>query len=141
MTLPSGLPVEVAENEPLARFIRQKSQYKPSTLQVRGVLFMPPRDATELSVSRVGALSDPAIEELGRSVVLQAGNSLKGWCILIADKVRSIRKFGVVSDEPDDHHFYHAHITGFPVEKSELMEAADDLAEAASLVTLVRDIT
>ena len=81
MTLPSGLPVEVAENEPLARFIRQKSQYKPSTLQVRGVLFMPPRDATELSVSRVGALSDPAIEELGRSVVF--GHFGKGYNLIL----------------------------------------------------------
>lgn len=137
MTLPSGLPVDVADGEPLARFVRQKSQYKPSTLQVRGVLFMPPRDATELSVSRVGALSTPAIEELGRHVVQQAGNTLKGWCILETKRVRSIRKFGVVSDEPDDHHHYHAHITGFPIDKSELMEAADDLAEAAGLVIVV----
>lgn len=137
MTLPSGLPVVVADGEPLARFIRQKSQYKPSTLQVRGVLFMPPRDATVLSVSRVGTLSTPAIEQLGHHVVHQAGNTLKGWCILVSKRVRSIRKFDVVSDEPDDQHFYHAHITGFPVEKSELMEAADDLAEAAGLVTLV----
>lgn len=137
MTLPSGLPVEVADAEPLARFIRQKSQYKPSTLQARGDLFMPPRGATELSVSRVGTLSTPAIEELGRHVVQQAGHTLKGWCTLETKRVRSIRKFGVVSDEPDDRHHYHAHITGFPVDKSELMEAADDLAEAASLVTLV----
>lgn len=137
MTLPSGLPMEVADAEPLARFIRQKSQYKPSTLQARGDRFMPPRGATELSVSRVGTLSVPAVEELGRHVVQQAGNTLKGWCILETKWVRSIRKFGVVSDEPDEHHHYHAHITGFPVDNSELMEAADDLAEAASLVTLV----
>jgi len=137
MTLPSGLPLEVADGEPLARFIRQKSQYKPSTLQVRGVLFMPPRDATELSVSRVGTLSEPAVAELGRHVVQQAGNTLKGWCILETKRVRSIRKFGVVSDEPDDHHHYHAHITGFPVDKSELMEAADDLAEVAGPVIVV----
>ncbi|MBX3475942.1 MAG: hypothetical protein KF754_16350 [Planctomycetes bacterium] len=137
MTLPSGLPVDVADSEPLARFIRQKSQYKPSTMQARGDLFMPPRGATELSVSRVGTLSVPAIEELGRHVVQQAGNTLKGWCMLETKRVRSIRKFGVVSDEPDGKHFYHAHITGFPVDKSELMEAADDLAEAASLVTVV----
>lgn len=137
MTLPSGLPVDVADAEPLARFIRQKSQYKPSTMQARGDLFMPPRGATALSVSRVGTLSVPAIEELGRHVVQQAGNTLKGWCMLETKRVRSIRKFGVVSDEPDDKHFYHAHITNFPVDKSELMEAVDDLAEAASLVTLV----
>ena len=137
MTLPSGLSAEVADDEPLARFIRQKSQYKPSSLQVRGALFMPPREATVLSVSRVGTLSVPAIEELGHHVVQQAGSTLKGWCTLETKRVRSIRKFGVVSDEPDDHHHYHAHITGFPADKSELMEAADDLAEAASLVTVV----
>lgn len=137
MILPSGLPSEVADGEPLARFIRQKSQYKPSTLQARGVLFMPPREAGMLSVSRVGTLSEPAVEELGRHVVEQAGSTLKGWCILETQRVRSIRDFGVVSDEPDDRHHYHAHITGFPREKSGLMEAADDLAEAAGPVRLV----
>lgn len=136
MTLPSGLSEVVGDDEPLARFIRHKSQYKPSTLQVRGDLFMPPRSMTVLSVSRVGELSLPAIEELGHHVVQQAGHTLKGWCILETRRVRSIRKFDVVSDEPDDQHHYHAHITGFPVDKSELMEAADDLAEAASPVTL-----
>ena len=136
MSLPSGLPIEVMDAEPLARFIRQRSLYKPSTLQAKGDLFMPPRGATMLSVSRVGNLSNGAINELGTRVVQQAGNTLKGWCILEAGRVRAIRKFGVEADEPDDQHFYHAHITDFPVDKSELMEAADDLAEIAGPVVL-----
>jgi hypothetical protein len=137
MNLPSGLPINVADEEPLARFIRQKSQYKPSTLQARGDLFIPPRNATMLSVSRVGTLSGGAITELGQHVVQQANNTLKGWCILETKKVRALRSFDVESDEPDDLHHFHAHITGFPQEKSELMEAADDLAEAASQVVLL----
>lgn len=137
MILPSGLPVNVADEEPLARFIRQKGQYKPSTMQARGDLFIPPRNATVLSVSRVGTLSDGAIAELGRHVVSQAGNTLKGWCLLGTKRVREVRRFGVEADEPDDRHHYHAHITGFPLEKSELMEAADDLADIAGTVVLV----
>ncbi|MBS1548167.1 MAG: hypothetical protein JST38_07965 [Bacteroidetes bacterium] len=136
MSLPSGLPIEVMDAEPLARFIRQRSLYKPSTLQAKGDLFMPPRGATMLSVSRVGNLSNGAINELGTRVVQQAGNTLKGWCILETGRVRAIRNFRVESDEPDDQHFFHAHITGFPTDKSELMEAADDLAELAGPVVL-----
>jgi len=137
MILPSGLDAEVADHEMLVRFARHK-EYKASTLQAKGAMFFPPRNSTDLSVSRVDTLSIRAIKELGHHVIEQVpGNTLKGWCILVTKRVRAIRKFGVVSDEPDTKHFYHAHITGFPTDKSELMEAADDLAEAASLVTVV----
>jgi hypothetical protein len=137
MTLPSGLAAAVADSELLVRFARHKD-FKISTLEAKGAMFFPPRNSTDLSVSRVDTLSIRAIKELGHHVIEQVpGNTLKGWCILETKRVRSIRKFGVVSDEPDDKHFYHAHITGFPTDKSELMEAADDLAEAASFVTVV----
>lgn len=140
MNLPSGLPVSIADTEHIARFARHKSQYKPSTLEARGELFMPPKNSTDLSVSRVETLSIRAIKELGHRTIEQVpGHTLKGWVIMDAKLIRSIRKFGLVADETDDQHFYHAHITGFPTDKSELMEAADDLAERAGIVTVVSE--
>lgn len=140
MSLPSGLPEVIDPSEHIARFARHKSQYKPSTLEARGDLFMPPRNSTDLSVSRVETLSIRAIKELGHRTIEQVpGHTLKGWVIMEASVIRSTRKFGLVADEPDDQHFYHAHITGFPLDKSELMEAADDLAERAGMVTVVSD--
>ena len=138
MSLPSGLPEAVADNEHIARFARHRSQYKPSTLEARGDLFMPPKNSTDLSVGRVETLSIGAIKELGHRTIEQVpGHTLKGWVIMEAKLIRSIRKFGLVADEPTDQHFYHAHVTGFPLDKSELMEAADDLAERAGMVTVV----
>jgi len=140
MSLSSGIPETIADIESIARFARHKSQYKPSTLEARGDLFMPPRNSTELSVSRVETLSIGAIKELGHRIIEQVpSHALKGWLIMEAKLIHSIRKFVVVADEPDDQHFHHAHITGFPLDKSELMEAADDLAERAGIVTVVSE--
>lgn len=85
------------------------------------------------------------IREIGEHVVAQAGDKLCGWCTITAGKVRAIKSLGVVSDEPDDHHHFHAHISGFPVklplivpgEKSELIQVCEDLAEEASDMSLV----
>ena len=134
--LPSGLDPTVETNEDLARFARHRD-YKPLSLQVRGKLFIPPKGKTVLSVSRVSTLSIAAIRELGEHVVSQAGDTLKGWCLLNVGDIRKIRGLDVVSDEPDHKHFYHAHITGFPLDKSDLLEVADDLAETASLMTVI----
>lgn len=147
MNLPSGLPKEVGDEELVSRFARHASQYfKRPPFRPKRDLFMPPKDRTVLSVSRVSGLEEEVVRELGEHVVSQAGNKLYGWCTLVAGKVRSIRSLDIVSDEPDDHHHYHAHITGFPLklpavvpaEKSELIQVCEDLAEAASDMVLVQ---
>ncbi|HRD54319.1 MAG TPA: hypothetical protein PKY96_16895 [Flavobacteriales bacterium] len=144
--LPSGLPEEVGDDELVARFARHDSKYfKRPPYRPKYGLFIPPRDSTALSVSRVSGKSEAVIREIGEHVVLQAGDKLYGWATLLVKDVRAIRSLGVVSDEPDDHHHFHAHITGFPLklpatvptEKSELIQVCEDLAEAASDMVLV----
>jgi hypothetical protein len=106
---------------------------------------MPPKESTVLSVSRVSRMADQVIREVGEHVVFQAGNTLKGWCTIEVRQVRVIKALDVGSDEPDDHHHFHAHIIGFPLklpatvpgEKSELIQVCEDLAEAASAMVLV----
>jgi hypothetical protein len=145
--LPSGLPEEVDDNELVARFARHDSKYfKRPPFRPKRDLFMPPRDSTVLSVSRVSGKADAVIREIGEHVVSQAGDKLYGWATVVVKEVRAIRSLGVVSDEPDDQHHFHAHITGFPLklpavvpaEKSELIQVCEDLAEAASDMVLVR---
>lgn len=88
---------------------------------------------------------DAVIREIGEHVVAQAGDKLYGWSTVRAGQVRTIRTLGVVSDEPDEQHHFHAHITGFPLklpavvpmEKSELIQVCEDLAEAASDMVLI----
>lgn len=135
--LPSGLPEQVGDEELLVRFARHKD-YKASTLQAKGDMFIPPKNSSKLSVSRVSTLSIAAIKMMGHHVIEQKpGDSLKGWVIIETHRVRSIRSFDVDPDEEDGNRLYHAHIQHFPSDKSELMEAADDLAEASSFVTVV----
>lgn len=145
--LPSGLPEEVGDDEVVARFARHDSKYfKRPPYRPKYGLFIPPRDSTVLSVSRVLGKNEAVIREVGEHVVSQAGDKLYGWATLEVKKVRAIRTLGVVSDEPDDHHHFHAHITGFPLklpvvtpmEKSELMQVCEELAEVASDMVLVR---
>lgn len=144
--LPSGLPEEVADEELVARFARHDSKYfKRPPYRPKRDLFMPPRESTVLSVSRVSGKPDAVVREIGENVVSKAGDKLCGWATLPVKDVRAIRSLGVVSDEPDAHHHFHAHITGFPLklpaivptEKSELIQVCEDLAEAASNMVLV----
>lgn len=144
--LPSGLPEEVGDDEIVARFARHDSKYfKRPPYRPKYGLFIPPKDSTVLSVSRVSGKPEAVIREIGEHVVSQAGDKLYGWSNLLVGTVRRTRSLGVESDEPDEHHHFHAHITGFPVklpavlpmEKSELIQVCEDLAEAASDMVLV----
>ncbi len=144
--LPSGLPVEVGDDEIVARFARHDSKYfKRPPYRPKYGLFIPPKDSTVLSVSRVSGKPEAVIREIGEHVVSQAGDKLYGWSNLVVGTVRRTRSLGVESDEPDEYHHFHAHITGFPLklpavppmEKSELIQVCEDLAEAASDMVLV----
>ncbi len=137
----------MGDEEVLARFARHDSKYfKRPPYRPKRDLFMLPKDITVLSVSRVSGKTDGVIREIGEHVVSKAGDKLHGWATLVVMQVRAIRSLGVVSDEPDDQHHFHAHITGFPLklpaavptEKSELIQVCEDLAEAASDMALVR---
>jgi hypothetical protein len=103
---------------------------------------MPPKDSPVLSVSRVNGKSEAVIREIGEHVVARAGDKLCGWSTLLVKDVHAIRALSVVSDELDDEHYFHAHITGLPQivhgDKSELIQVCEDLAEAASDMVLVQ---
>ena len=145
--LPSGLPAEVGDDEHVARFARHDSKYfKRPPYRPKRDLFMPPKDSIVLSVSRVSDKSAAVIREIGEHLVSHAGDKLCGWSAIKVGKVRATRSLGVISDEPDNDHHFHAHITGFPLklpavppmEKSELIQVCEDLAEAASDMVLVQ---
>ncbi len=144
--LPSGLSEEVHDSEIVARFARHDTKYfKRPPYRPKRDLFMPPKDSTVLSVSRVSDKPEAVVREIGEHVVSKAGDKLRGWVTLRVKDICAIRSLDVVSDEPDDHHHFHAHIRGFPLklpavlptEKSELIQVCEDLAEAASDMVLV----
>lgn len=139
MSLPSGLPTIVDDSERIARFARFGSQYyKKDPKRAKGTLFDPVSGATALSVSRISSLTEPAICELGESVVSKAGHTLKGWCTVLVKSIREnkVVSLDVVADESNNN-YYHAHIEPLPLDKSVLIELRDELAEMASDMVIV----
>jgi hypothetical protein len=104
--LPSGLPEHVADDEDLARFLTQSSQF--SSTMAKPAAFLPtPRDQ-ETSVSRHGVEPLDRLWEIG--LVAAGARQLYGAAVFKAHHVRSAQ-LDVGSDEPPPRH---AVIRGWP---------------------------
>jgi hypothetical protein len=132
--LPSGLPEQVADVEPLARFLPSDSQF--NNVMAKASAFMPgPADA-KTSIFRQAAEPLPALwatadRELGTERRVRAA------AVLTAAQVR-LAKLAVESHEPP---LRHANIAGWPnsaddpeTTRARRKEFALLLAQAAALV-------
>lgn len=98
MTLPSGLPEIVGDEEDIARFLTSSGHYNAK--HVRQNAFLPnPKDGKK-SVFRHGA--DP-LEDLKKIGEEHVGGNLHGVAILKAKKIRDER-LDVVGEEPPPRH-------------------------------------
>ena len=133
--LPSGLPVEIAGEERLARFLKHKKQFAATIGMVKYAAFLPSRLDGKTSVFR--HTGDPAEElwtighrELGGEVTVY------GAGIIVASDIRRAG-LDVSASEPPPRH---ANIEGWPTEddpdltKAAQREAAKALAERAVLL-------
>lgn len=111
VTLPSGLPEIVAEDEDLARFLTQSSQF--NAIMAKPAAFLPNPKDRETSVSRHGIEPVERLWELG----LQAAGMrrLCGAAILKAGAVRAVRLEVTAAESP----LRHAVITGWPWTESD----------------------
>ena len=133
--LPSGLPLDIAEEERLARFLKQKNQFSATKEIVKYTAFLPGRHDGKTSVFR--HTGEPAEEfweigfkELGGEVTVY------GAGIVVASNVREVG-LDVNASEPPPRH---ANIEGWPLHedpdlaKAARMEVAKVVAERASLL-------
>lgn len=130
VTLPSGLPEQVAEDEDLARFLVQSNQY--NTVLVKPAAFLPSPKDRETSISRHGAEPSDRLWEIG--LVAAGDRKLHGAAIIRAQHVTSAQ-LKVVADEPPPRH---AVIRDWPwiegdpeLQKAKQKEKAAVLASAA----------
>jgi hypothetical protein len=129
--LPSGLPELVADEENLARFLTQSSQF--NSTMVKPAAFLPNPKDWETSVSRHGPEPREGLWELGAEAVAAGGRSLHGAALLKARAVRDA-PLEVAADEPPPRH---AVICNWPIEtdpdlrKAKHKELAIRLASAA----------
>lgn len=107
MTLPSGLPEQVADEEDLARFLTSSGHLRASA--VRPAAFLPnPKDG-ETSVFRHGATPLADLQTIGKTVAGE-DRRIHGAAIVKAKVVREA-KLEVRSHEPPPRH---ANITDWP---------------------------
>lgn len=130
VVLQSGLPEQIDDEEDLARFLTQRSQF--NSKMAKPAAFLPNPQDHETSASRHG----PApITELWSIGLLAAGErSLYGAAVFTARTVRSA-ELQVIADEPPPRH---AAIRGWPwiaadpeLQKAKQKELAALLASAA----------
>lgn len=98
-TLPSGLLDRVEDDEDLARFLTQSSQY--NSLMAKPAAFLPNPKDRETSVSRHGSEPRARLWTIGAEAA--GSRSLQGAAVFKAATVRSAR-LDVEADEPPPRH-------------------------------------
>lgn len=132
--LPSGLPTFIHNDEPLARFLTQSSQFSSQKGIAKPAAFMPDKQG-ERSVYRHGKEPRDQLWAIARDQ-LKSGHLVLGVAILAAHNIRAA-KLDVISKEPPPRH---ANIVGWPSDldpveaKAKQKEQALLLAAYATLV-------
>ena len=128
--LRSNLDSQVADDEPLTRFIFQSSHWRSTKNKVKGAAFMPPPANLKTSVSRVGSLTNGEIWSIGVTVGGKRGPP-KARGDVIEQRVLQVGLDVEPAPTPDNPR--HANIVGWPTEKDEQKLLALELARFASL--------
>ena len=116
--LPSGLPLIVEEDEPLARFMTSSSWFARTTRRVKHNAFLPAPD-DDTSVFRARDLPPEALWKIGEEAMPDVG--FHGAGIVKASLVRKAT-LDVIAGEPPPRH---ANIRGWPKnDDPELQKAA-----------------
>ncbi len=119
---------KLKESEELARYLFDRSQYRPSENRPKYSAFLPARDG-KTSVFRIYDLSETEIWKIGDCVAQKRDKDLLGRTDIIAINVL---KAGLKID-PDNIPPRHANIVNWPSEKDKQKLIAIELAENAEL--------
>lgn len=117
-TLPSGRPVAVADEEPLARFLPTSSWY--NAVGVKPAAFLPNPANGETSVFRHGKTPEEPLWAIGQSIVSGSTRNIYGVAFVAAGDVRS-ETLGVTAKEPPERH---ANIDNWPVDTDPVLQKA-----------------
>lgn len=134
-TLPSGLPEHVGDDENLARFLTQRSQF--NSFGAKPAAFLPNPKHRNTSVFRIG--NEPELLRQTWKETVTGDRVLKGAAICRAKDVRVIRLDVIVEEPPPAH----ANIEGWPwnetdpeLQKAQQLELAGQLASVSEIVRL-----
>jgi hypothetical protein len=123
------VPLEVGENELLARFIMQSSGRWRADGTVKPEAFMP-HPSVELSVTRHLGLSEPQVWETGHTVAAEQNKPLYGRADVVASAFTSVTL--TVTAEPTANNANHAYVSGWPADKPAQKSKAQQIVAVAS---------
>jgi hypothetical protein len=122
---------DVATNELLARYVLQKNHVR-SDQSIKPNAYMPPPDL-ELSVTRHLSATEEELWSVGEDVAMTTGKTLYGRgdvpttdCV---DQNLSVVAAPIIPNNPN-----HAHIIGWPTEKSAQKNIAQEIASRTTYV-------
>lgn len=122
---------QIADPEPLARFVVEENKFRTSDNSVKHNAFLPAPDLAT-SVFRIENLTEDQVSELGCEHVAKPRlKTLYGWGRFLARDVRESELDVVEETEP---HPLHANIVGWSEEKSKQKLQAQELAARAVFV-------
>ena len=124
----------LADEELLARFITVEHWVRSSNQTVRPEAFIPPNDL-QLSVTRHINLSEEELWNVGQKIADQVTKTERAPLCGRADlRVRQVSEQQLRTEAaPLDDNPNHAHIIGWPIEKSARKSVAQELAAKAEL--------
>lgn len=124
------LPPVVADDEPIARFIRSGSHMRLGIGRPAYAALMPPSRSREMSVCRSAGLTPADLRSIGAAHVEHPPQVLKGYCVLPALDYRQENLDVVAAPQPFPEH---ANVVGWPP-GPDARVIAKRLADKAALV-------
>ena len=130
------LSENVADDEPLARFIFSNSHFSKETRRVKRQAFMPRNG--KVSVIRHKNCPEDCLLKIGKIMEKKRDNSLKAVSSVLTKDVRLINGLDVESDISGEQHRRHANIKNFGnYNEAKIKQIARKLAQKANLINVL----
>ena len=125
-------PREVRSDEPIVRYIIDSKHFHKPTHVVKPDAFLPNGDPPTTSVFRVDGLSSDDVWGIGHRIANKRSRTLKARADF---DTRALMGTPLKLDADDDPP-RHANIIGWPLEKSDRLQLALEIAEKSSLLVV-----
>lgn len=122
----------IEDDEPLARYIYEKSHFSRENKRIKQQAFYPPKDKTTVSVIRHKGCPKDCILKIGENL---RNKNVKAVGSILTEDVRSINDLDVESDVSQNQHRRHANIKKFT--KALKKQLAGKLAKKANLLYIL----
>lgn len=128
-TSSSKVPEPVRDDEHIVRYIIDSKHFHKPKNVVKPDAFLPHGNPPETSVFRVDGLGDEAVWQIGSSIAAKRERKLKARADFEARAIAATP----LRLHPDDNPPRHANIVGWPIEKSDRLQLALEIAQKSTL--------